>query len=73
MDAPPRGGAVRQVRLGAGELHRIAAFWAAVTGGTVERAGVLGRMAVASRPGRVTLTVEVDDLAARLRWLRPRS
>ncbi|MFL5793356.1 MAG: hypothetical protein ACJ77H_04995 [Actinomycetota bacterium] len=73
MDAPPRGGAVRQVRLGAGELHRIAAFWAAVTGGTVERAGVLGRMAVASRPGRVTLTVEVDDLAAWLRWLRPRS
>jgi hypothetical protein len=31
--APRR--AVRQVRLGAGELHRIAAFWAAVTGGTV--------------------------------------
>jgi predicted enzyme related to lactoylglutathione lyase len=83
----PRDGAVRQVRVGAGELHRVAAFWAAATGGTVERAGVLGRMVdwalaaqagvhpellVSSRepPGRVTLTVEVDDLEARLRWLR---
>lgn len=87
MWTPPREGAVRQVRVGAGELHRIAAFWAAVTGGTVERAGVLGRMvdwALAAQagvhpellvsgrepPGRVTLTVEVDDLQARLRWLR---
>jgi glyoxalase superfamily protein len=85
--APPRDGAVRQVRIGAGELHRIAAFWAAVTGGTVERATVRGRMvdwALAAQagvhpellvsgreaPGRVTLTVEVDDLEARLRWLR---
>jgi hypothetical protein len=87
MYAPPRQGAVRQVRVGAGELHRIAAFWAAVTGGTVERAAVYGRMVdwalaaqagvhpellVSSRepPGRMTLTVEVDDLEARLRWLR---
>jgi hypothetical protein len=85
--APPRLGAVRQVRVGAGELHRIAAFWAAATGGTVERAGVSGRMVdwvlaaqpgvhpellVSSRepPGRVTLTVEVADLDARVRWLR---
>jgi len=87
MWTPPREGAVRQVRVGAGELHRIAAFWAAATGGMVERAGVLGRMVdwaltaqagvhpellVSGRepPGRVTLTVEVDDLQARLRWLR---
>ena len=87
MYAPLRQGAVRQVRVGAGELHRIAAFWAAVTGGTVERAAVHGRMVdwalaaeasvhpellVSSRepPGRVTLTVEVADLEARLRWLR---
>jgi hypothetical protein len=84
---PPRSGAVRQVRVGAGELHRIAAFWAAVTGGTVERAGVLGRevdWALAAQPGvqpellissheppgRVTLTVEVADVDARVRWLR---
>ena len=40
----PRQGAVRQVRVGAGEPHRIAAFWAAATGGSVERATVLGRM-----------------------------
>jgi hypothetical protein len=87
MYAPPRDGAVRQVRVGAGELHRIAAFWAAATGGTVERAAVAGRMVdwalaaqagvhpellVSSRepPGRLTLTVEVDDLQARVRWLR---
>jgi hypothetical protein len=87
MYVPPQQGAVRQVRVGAGELHRIAAFWAAVTGGTVERAAVFGRMVdwalaaqagvhpellVSNRepPGRVTLTVEVDDLEARLRWLR---
>ena len=86
MYPPPRQGAVRQVRVGAGELHRIAAFWAAVTGGTVERAAVHGRMVdwalaaqagvhpellVSSRepPGRVTLTVEVDDLEARRRWV----
>jgi Glyoxalase-like domain len=84
--APPRLGAVRQVRVGAGELHRIAAFWAAATGGTVERAAVSGRMVdwvlaaqpgvhpellVSSRepPGRVTLTVAVADLDARVRWL----
>jgi hypothetical protein len=84
--APPRYGAVSQIRVGAGELHRIAAFWAAATGGTVERAGVLGRVvdwALAAqpgvhpellvssheRPGRVTLTVEVADLDARVRWL----
>ena len=87
MYVPPQQGAVRQVRVGAGELHRIAAFWAAVTGGTVERAAVFGRMVdwalaaqagvhpellVSNRepPGRVKLTVEVDDLEARLRWLR---
>jgi Glyoxalase-like domain len=86
MYAPPRLGAVRQVRVGAGELYRIAAFWATVTGGTVERAAVAGRrvdwalaaqagvqpeLLVSGRepPGRVTLTVEVDDLQARLRWL----
>jgi Glyoxalase-like domain len=86
MYAPPRQGAVRQVRIGAGELHRIAAFWAAVTGGRVERAAVHGRMvdwALAAQagvhpellvsgrepPGRVTLTVEVDDLEARRRWV----
>jgi Glyoxalase-like domain len=85
--APPRQGAVRQVRVGAAELHRVAAFWAAATGGTVERAAVLGRMvdwALAAQPGvhlellvsgreppgRVTLTVEVADLDARIRWLR---
>ena len=85
--SPPRYGAVSQVRVGAGELHRIAAFWAAATGGTVERAGVFGRMvdwALAAQPGvhpellvssqeppgRVTLTVDVADLDARLRWLR---
>ena len=84
--APPRPGAVSQIRVGAGELHRIAAFWAAATGGTVERAAVSGRMVdwalaaqpgvhpevlVSSRepPGRVTLTVEVADLDARVRWL----
>jgi hypothetical protein len=87
MYAPPRQGAVRQVRVGAGEPHRIAAFWAAATGGSVERAAVLGRMvawALAAQagvhpellvsgrepPGRVTLTIEVGDLAAKLRWLR---
>ena len=43
MWAPPRDGAVRQVRVRSGELHRIAAFWAAATGGTIERAAVLGR------------------------------
>jgi Glyoxalase-like domain len=86
MYAPPRQGAVRQVRIGAGELHRIAAFWAAVTGGRVERAAVHGRMvdwALAAQAGvhpellvsgreppcRVTLTVEVDDLEARRRWV----
>jgi Glyoxalase-like domain len=84
--APPRHGAVSQIRVGAGELHRIAAFWAAATGGTVERAAVSGRMvdwALAAQPGvhpevlvssrepsgRVTLTVEVADLDARVRWL----
>lgn len=87
MYSPPRYGAVSQVRVGAGELHRIAAFWAAATGGTVERAGVLGRLvdwALAAQPGvhpellvssqeppgRVTLTVDVADLDARVRWLR---
>ena len=45
MYAPPRPGAVRQVRGGAGGLHRLAAFGAAVTGGTVERAAVHGRSA----------------------------
>ena len=87
MYAPPRLGAVRQVRVGATEPHRIAAFWAAVTGGTVERAAVLGRVvdwALAAQAGvhpellvsghepagRVTLTVEVGDLAAKLRQLR---
>jgi predicted enzyme related to lactoylglutathione lyase len=86
MFSPPRQGAILQVRVGAGELHRIAAFWAAATGGTVERAGVLGRevdwalaaqpglqpeLLVSGRepPGRVTLTVQVDDLDAKLRWL----
>jgi predicted enzyme related to lactoylglutathione lyase len=86
MYSPPRQAAIRQVRVGAGELHRIAAFWAAATGGTVERAGVLGRevdWALAAQPGlqpellvssleppgRVTLTVQVDDLDAKLRWL----
>lgn len=86
MYAPPRQGAVRQLRVGASELHRIAAFWAAVTGATVERAAVFGRVVdwalaaqagvhpellVSNRepPGRVTLTVEVDDLEARRRWL----
>jgi catechol 2,3-dioxygenase-like lactoylglutathione lyase family enzyme len=70
-----------------GARRRIAAFWAAATGGTVERAAVAGRMVdralaaqagvhpellVSSRepPGRLTLTVEVDDLEARVRWLR---
>jgi hypothetical protein len=69
---------VRQVRVGAAELHRVAAFWAAATGGRAERAAVHGRMVdwalaaqagvhpellISSRepPGRVTLTVEVDD------------
>jgi len=87
MYAPPRHGAVGQVRVGAGELHRIAAFWAAATGGTVERAAVLGRavdwalaaqagvrpeLLISGRepPGRVTLTVEVGDVAAKVRWLR---
>jgi hypothetical protein len=87
MYVPPRPGAVKQVRVGAAELHRVAAFWAAVTGGRAERAAVHGRMVdwalaaqagvhpellISSRepPGRVTLTVEVDDLEARLRWLR---
>jgi hypothetical protein len=87
MYSPPRYGAVSQVRVGAGELHRIAAFWAAATGGTVERAGVLGHLvdwALAAQPGvhpellvssqeppgRVTLTVDVADLDARVRWLR---
>jgi hypothetical protein len=87
MFAPPRHGAVSQVRLGAAELHRVAAFWAAASGGTVERAAVVGRMVdwalaaqpgvhpellVSSRepPGRVTLTIQVADLEARVRWLR---
>ena len=87
MYSPPRQGAVHQVRVGAGELHRIAVFWAAATGGSVERAAVLGRMvdwALAAQagvipellvsnhepPGRVTLTIEVGDLAAKVRWLR---
>jgi hypothetical protein len=30
--------------VGAAEPHRVAALWAAVTGGAVERAGVLGRL-----------------------------
>ncbi|MDP9207572.1 MAG: hypothetical protein M3O65_03560 [Actinomycetota bacterium] len=73
--------------MGAGELHRIAAFWAAATGGSVERADVSGHLvdwALAAQPGvhpellvsnreppgRVTLTVEVGDLEAKVRWLR---
>jgi hypothetical protein len=72
---------------GAAEPHRVAAFWAAVTGGAVERAGVLGRLvdrALAAQggvhsellvgtrepAGQLTLTVEVGDLAAKVRWLR---
>ena len=87
MYSPPRYGAVRQVRVGAAEPHRVAAFWAAVTGGAVERAGVLGRLVdwalaaqggvhpellVSTREpaGQLTLTVEVGDLAAKVRWLR---
>ena len=87
MYSPPRYGAVRQVRVGAAEPHRVAAFWAAVTGGSVERAGVLGRLVdwalaaqggvhpellVSTREpaGQLTLTVEVGDLAAKVRWLR---
>ena len=83
----PRHGTVHQIRFGAGEPHRIAAFWAAATGGTVERAAVLGRVVdgvLAAQAGvqpellvggqeptgRVTLTVEVGDLAAKVRWLR---
>jgi predicted enzyme related to lactoylglutathione lyase len=79
----PRIGAVAQVRVGCAELHRTAAFWAAVTGGTVERAAVLGRVVdgmLAAQagvhpellfsgqepPGRLTLTVAVEDLDARV-------
>jgi hypothetical protein len=55
-----------------GETHHGDDWREALAWARAAQAGVHPELLVSSRepPGRMTLTVEVDDLEARLRWLR---